>query len=112
MTAGKDAPTPGEGKNSWLTGTVAWSFVALSQYILGIHPDYNGLIIDPCIPSSWKKYTVVRKFRNSIYNIIVHNPKNVCKGVKSLSLDGKLLSGNTIPDLNDGKTHTVEVELG
>jgi cellobiose phosphorylase len=112
MTAGKDAPTPGEGKNSWLTGTVAWSFVALSQYILGVHPDYNGLIIDPCIPSSWKQYTVVRKFRNSIYNITVHNPKNVCKGVKSLSLDGKLLSGNSIPDLNDGKIHTVEVELG
>jgi cellobiose phosphorylase len=112
MTAGKDAPTPGEGKNSWLTGTVAWSFVALSQYILGIHPDYNGLRIDPCIPSAWKKYTVVRKFRNSIYQMTVNNPKNVCKGVKSLKLDGKLLTGNVIPVLNDGKTHTVEVELG
>jgi cellobiose phosphorylase len=112
MTAGKDAPTPGEGKNSWLTGTVAWSFVALSQYILGVHPDYNGLIIDPCIPSSWKKYTVVRKFRNSTYSITVNNPKNVCKGVKSLILDGKLLSDNIIPDLKDGKIHTVEVELG
>ena len=54
MTAGKDAPTPGEGKNSWLTGTVAWSFVALSQYILGIRPDFNGLIIDPCIPKAGK----------------------------------------------------------
>jgi len=112
MTAGKDAPTPGEGKNSWLTGTVAWSFVALSQYILGVHPDYNGLRIDPCIPSSWKKYTVVRKFRSSIYTITVLNPKNVCKGVKSLQVDGKLLNGSIIPDLNDGKNHAVEVELG
>ena len=112
MTAGKDAPTPGEGKNSWLTGTVAWSFVALSQYILGIHPDFNGLIIDPCIPSSWKKYIVVRKYRTSTYQITIHNPKNVCKGVKNLLLDGKLLSGNMIPNLHDGKTHLVEVELG
>ena len=112
MTAGKDAPTPGEGKNSWLTGTAAWSFVTLSQYILGIRPDFKGLIVDPCIPRSWKKFTVVRKFRNSVYNITVNNPKNVSKGVKNLYLDGKLISGNMIPDSNDRKEHSVEVELG
>jgi cellobiose phosphorylase len=112
MTAGKDAPTPGEGKNSWLTGTVAWSFVTLAQYLLGIRPDFKGLIVDPCIPRSWKKFTVVRKFRNSIYNITVNNPKNVSKGVKNLYLDGKLISGNMIPDCNDRKEHSVEVELG
>ena len=56
MTAGRDAATPGEGKNSWLTGTAAWSFVALSQYILGIRPDYDGLIVDPCIPKDWEMF--------------------------------------------------------
>ncbi len=112
MTAGRDAPTPGEGKNSWLTGTVAWSFVTLSQYILGIRPDYDGLIIDPCIPTSWKKFSVVRKFRNSTYNITVNNPKGISKGIKKLLLDGKPLSGNVIPVLSDGKEHTVEAELG
>ncbi|RPI05647.1 MAG: glycosyl transferase [Ignavibacteriae bacterium] len=112
MTAGKDAPTPGEGKNSWLTGTVAWSFVALSQYILGIHPDYNGLIIDPCIPSSWQEYTVVRKYRKSTYRITIKNPNKVCKGVKSLTLDGKPVNGNVVPNLQDGKEHAVEVILG
>jgi cellobiose phosphorylase len=112
MTAGRDAPTPGEGKNSWLTGTVAWSFVTLSQYILGIRPDFDGLIVDPCIPTSWKKFSVVRKFRNSTYNITVNNPKNISKGVKKLLLDGKPLSSNMIPVLNDGKEHTVEAELG
>jgi cellobiose phosphorylase len=112
MTAGRDAPTPGEGKNSWLTGTVAWSFVTLSQYILGIRPDFDGLIVDPCIPTSWKKFSVVRKFRNSTYNITVNNPKNISKGVKKLLLDGKLLSSNVIPVFNDGKEHTVEAELG
>ena len=69
MTAGRDAPTPGEGKNSWLTGTVAWSFVTLSQHILGIRPDYNGLILDPCIPKGWKTFTVTRKYRESVYTI-------------------------------------------
>ncbi len=112
MTAGRDAPTPGEGKNSWLTGTVAWSFVTLSQYILGVRPDYDGLIVDPCIPTSWKKFSVVRKFRNCTYNITVTNPKNVSKGVKKLLLDGKAISGNIIPVFNDGKEHSVEAELG
>jgi cellobiose phosphorylase len=111
MTAGRDAPTPGEGKNSWLTGTVAWSFVTLSQYILGIRPDYDGLIVDPCIPSEWKGYTVVRKFRTSTYTITVNNPHGICKGVKELCLDGKSISGNKIPDLHDGCSHRVEVEL-
>jgi cellobiose phosphorylase len=112
MTAGRDAPTPGEGKNSWLTGTVAWSFVALSQYILGIRPDFDGLRIDPCIPKGWKQFTVIRKFRTSTYKITINNPNNVNKGVKSLTLDGKLIGFNLLPDLNDGKEHTVVVELG
>ena len=111
MTAGRDAPTPGEGKNSWLTGTVAWSFVTLSQYILGIRPDYDGLIVDPCIPSGWKTFTVVRAFRGSTYTITVRNPRGLCKGVKSVLLDGKRISGNKIPDLHDGAAHAVEVEL-
>jgi cellobiose phosphorylase len=112
MTAGPDAPTPGEGKNSWLTGTVAWSFVTLSQYILGVRPDYDGLIVDPCIPTAWKKFSVVRKFRGCTYSITVNNPKNVSKGVKSMTLDGKALNGNVLPVLSGGKDHTVVVELG
>jgi cellobiose phosphorylase len=112
MTAGRDAPTPGEGKNSWLTGTVAWSFVTLSQYILGVRPDYDGLIIDPCVPSNWKDYSIIRKYRNSTYKISVKNPNGVCKGVKKLTVDGKIISGNKVADLKDGKEHSVEVVLG
>lgn len=112
MTAGRDAPTPGEGKNSWLTGTVAWSFVTLSQYIFGVRPDYDGLIVDPCIPKGWKTFSVSRKFRNSIYNVTVNNPNNVSKGVKALKVDGRLINGNKIPDFHDGKEHMVEAELG
>ncbi len=112
MTAGRDAQTPGEGKNSWLTGTVAWSFVTLSQYILGVRPDFDGLVIDPCIPSDWKNFKVVRKFRGEVYNISFNNPKGICKGVKKITLDGKEIKGNKIPIQNDMKEHSVEVELG
>jgi cellobiose phosphorylase len=112
MTAGRDAPTPGEGKNSWLTGTAAWSFVALSQYILGIRPDYDGLIIDPCIPKDWKEFKVIRRFRNNIYNIFIANPKSVNKGVNKILVDGEEIEGNKIPLPKDGKQINVMVKLG
>ena len=112
MIAGKDAAKPGEAKNSWLTGTAAWNFVVISQNILGIKPDYNGLMIDPCIPSDWDGYKVSRKFRNATFEISVTNPNHVCKGVKKLILDGKEIDGNIIPVLDDGKVHNVEVIMG
>ena len=109
MIAGKDAKRHGEAKNSWLTGTAAWNFVTVSQWILGIRPDYNGLIIDPCIPSKWNGFTAVRKFRGATFNITVKNESKVCKGVKSLTVDGKAIDGNVIPVFTDGKTHDVVV---
>lgn len=74
MVAGKDAAKPGEGKNSWLTGTAAWNWITITQYILGIQPSYDSLVIDPCIPSNLKKYKVVRKFRDAVYEITILNP--------------------------------------
>jgi len=112
MIAGKDARRYGEAKNSWLTGTAAWNFVAITQWILGIRPDYDGLLVDPCIPSHWKEFTVTREFRGSIYIIKVINPKRVCRGVKSIKVDGNPSQGNLIPAFADGKKHVVEVILG
>ena len=80
MVAGKDAAKPGEGKNSWLTGTAAWNWYCITQFILGIQPDYDGLVIDPCIPSHWKGFTVRRKFRDAEYVIRVSNPSGRSKG--------------------------------
>ncbi len=97
MIAGRDAPTYGEAKNSWLTGTAAWSFVTITQAILGIKPDYQGLLIDPCIPKSWKEYMVIRLFRGAKYHITVKNPEGVSRGVKRLLINGKLIKGNLIP---------------
>ena len=112
MIAGKDAFKPGEAKNSWLTGTAAWNWATISHYILGIQPDYDGLVVNPCIPKDWKEYTVNRRFRGADYRITVKNPDGVSKGVKQLVVDGNLTSGNRIPVLNDHCEHEVEVILG
>ena len=112
MIAGKDAFKPGEAKNSWLTGTAAWTFYSVSQFILGIKPDYDGLIVDPCIPSSWSGFKVIRKFRNATYNIRIENPENVSNGVKKITIDGKNISGNKLPVFSDNIEHNVVVILG
>ncbi len=116
MTAGKDAPCFGEAKNSWLTGTAAWTFVVVSQGIFGIKPHYTGLEIDPCVPKAWPGFTATRKFRGATFNIEVKNPAAVMKGVKTLSVDGKavpLQNGKAIiPLAPRGSVHKVVVELG
>ncbi|AUG58790.1 GH36-type glycosyl hydrolase domain-containing protein [Acetivibrio saccincola] len=112
MIAGKDSKRHGEAKNSWLTGTAAWNFVAISQWILGIKPGFDGLVIDPCIPKDWDEYKVTRWYRGSTYVITVKNPDHVSKGVKKVIVDGKEIEGNTLPVFNDGKEHTVEVIMG
>ena len=112
MIAGKDAPRFGEAKNSWLTGTAAWTFVSISQYILGVRPVYEGLLIDPCVPAGMKGFTVTRHFRGAIYRITVDNSTGVEKGVVSITLDGKPLDGAVLPALGDGKTHDVVVVMG
>ena len=111
MVAGKDAFKPGEGKNSWLTGTASWNFYAVTQYILGIQPDYDGLRIDPCIPKEWKEYTITRQFRNATYEINILNPLGKNKGVKSMVIDGKPIEGNIIPIIKSG-TQKVTVIIG
>ncbi|MDQ2085418.1 glycosyl transferase [Herbivorax sp. ANBcel31] len=112
MVAGKDAKRHGEAKNSWLTGTAAWNFVAISQWILGIKPGFDGLEIDPCIPKDWDGYKVSRWYRGSTYEITVKNPDRVSKGVKKVVVDGKEIEGTSLPVFNDGKEHTVEVTMG
>jgi cellobiose phosphorylase len=112
MVAGKDAPRHGEAKNSWLTGTAAWSFVAITQHILGIRPTYDGLVVDPCIPKEWEGFRITRKFRGSIYDITVKNLSHVSKGVKEIIVDGKKIEGQVLPVFEDGKVHRVEVVMG
>jgi cellobiose phosphorylase len=112
MIAGKDAFKPGEAKNSWLTGTASWNFYAITQYILGIRPDFDGLLIDPCIPTHWKGFKATRKFRGAIYKIEVLNPTGKSKGISEVLVDGKFQKSNLVPVFADGQEHSVRVVLG
>ena len=112
MVAGRDAKFHGEAKNSWLTGTAAWTFVNVSQYILGVYPTHNGLSIDPCVPKDFGDYELTRKFREGTYNIKVLNPDNVEKGIKSITVDGQAIDGCVIPYVKGKETYDVVVTMG
>ncbi len=102
----------GRARNSWLTGTAAWSFVAVSQYILGIRPDYDGLVIDPCIPAEWDGFEATRICRGKTFRIKVKNPSRTGYGVKELKVNGRVLPGNLIPYAEAAEENEVEVTLG
>lgn len=102
----------GRARNSWLTGTASWSFVAVSQYILGIRADYDGLRIDPCIPHDWNGFEATRKFRGKSFKITVSNPSGVCGGVAGMTVNGVEIAGNLIPLDKMERENTVRVVLG
>jgi cellobiose phosphorylase len=102
----------GLARNSWLSGTASWMYQASTKYILGIQPTYQGLKIDPCIPASWKGFTVRRTYRGAHYRIMVKNLSGVSRGVRAIKVDGQETKGLVIPIFSDGKTHDVEATLG
>ena len=110
MVAGKDAAKPGEGKNSWLTGTAAWNWYTITQFILGIQPTYDGIVINPCIPTTLKEYEVKRVLRDTTFHISVKNPKGVEKGVSQIIVDGQPIEGSIVKATPG--THQVEVIMG
>ena len=112
MVAGKDSPRFGEGKNSWLTGTAAWTFLSISQAILGVKPTLDGLQIDPCVPGFLRRFTVTRRFRGAVYAITVENPDGVEKGVRSVTLDGQEIAGTVLPVQPSGSRVSVQVRMG
>ena len=110
MIAGKDAPTHGEAKNSWLSGTAAWNYVAITQAILGIQPDYAGLRLAPVLPANWAGYKVTRHFRGSTFEISFE--RRGSGNQVSLEVDGKAIAGDIIPLFPEGGTHQVIAYLG
>jgi len=108
MIAGRDAATHGEAKNSWLTGTAAWNYVAISQWILGIRPTYDGLQVAPVMPSAWERFEATRRYRGVRYVISVerNGPGNEVR----LTVDGKAIEGNIIP-FSDQHTQDVHVRV-
>lgn len=111
MIAGRDAKNHGEAKNSWLTGTAAWTFYNVSRFILGIKPDYDGLVVDPCLPDDLTEFEVTRKFRGDTYNIKVDNSAKAQKGVAKLIVDGKEVPFGPIAPIG-GKVRDVKVIMG
>ena len=111
MVAGPYAPHFGEAKNSWLTGTAAWSFYTASQGILGVKPDYDGLKIDPCLPKELDELTVTRRFRGSEYEVHILNQAGDEKGEIQLTVDGKQIDGCVIPADAAPCRHRVEAVI-
>jgi cellobiose phosphorylase len=112
--AGRDAPTHGEAKNSWLTGTAAWNYVAVTQWILGIRPELDGLRIDPVLPSAWPGFTATRRFRGATYEITVRRAPTPGSGMgegAGVRVDGTQLAGSLLPVAAPGETVRVEVVL-
>ena len=112
FTHSKYSPRAGASRIPWLSGSATWSFFAVTQYILGVRPEYGGLRIDPCIPSAWKGFQVTRVFRGRKLSIEVQNPAGVQKGVKKLVLNGRKLDGNFIPVGELAAENEVTVQMG
>lgn len=112
MIAGRDAKFHGEAKNSWLTGTAAWTFVNISQYILGVYPTHNGLSVNPCVPKGFGDFSITRKFREGTYFIEVKNPNNVEKGIQSMVVDGVSVEGCIIPYVKGKEEIHVVITMG
>lgn len=109
---GPDSNTFGQGEFTWMTGTAAWMWKVSLEWILGVRPELDGLLIDPCIPSAWSDFKVRREFRKAVYQIAVENPEHVCKGFKKVTVDGAEHPTNLIPPYRDGKTHDIHVVMG
>jgi len=106
---GPGNPRYGEGAFTWLTGSADWFFIAATEWMLGVIPDFNGLKIDPCLPPSFRRCRILRRFRGATYDISIENPRGRSKGVGKISVDGHSISGTVIPPFIDKKTHRVKV---
>ena len=111
FVVGRDHTAFGRARHPWLTGSAGWNYTAATRWILGVRLNFDGMIIDPCIPSDWKGFSVVRKWRGATFNVSVQNPGGVQKGVLSTTLDGHEISG-AIPPQPVGSAHEVLVVMG
>lgn len=109
---GRDHTAFGRARHPFMTGSGGWAYFAATHYILGVRPDYEALVIDPCIPADWREFSVDRVWRGAVYHIKVRNPRGVCKGVKKLTLDGVSCENGAVPVQKAGGEYHVAVELG
>jgi cellobiose phosphorylase len=106
------AARPGEGWFPWTTGTAGWALRSVTDWIVGVRAEHNGLRIDPCVPPEWESFRARRRFRGATYDIRIDNPDHVERGVRELTLDGAAVEGNLVPLPHDGGTHEVVALMG
>ncbi len=109
---GPDSRYYGQGEFSWMTGTASWMWKVCLEWILGVRPEFKGLLIDPCIPSNWDRYKVTRRYRRAVYEIEVENPHHICQGVHEIFVDGKKHHSHLLPVFPAGETHRIRVVMG
>jgi len=107
---GKDHTAFGRARHPWLTGSGGWNYTAVTRWILGVRLNFDGMIVDPCIPGEWKEFRMVRQWRGATFNISVRNPHGVQKGVRSIRLNGAPVPG-VIPPQPAGSVHNVVVVM-
>ena len=110
FVAGRDHTAFGRARHPFMTGSAGWAYYAATQYILGIKPDFDGMVIDPCIPADWQEYTVLRRWRGAEYRIHVVNPRGVEKGVASIFVGG--VQVKKVPVMPVGSVNEVKVIMG
>ncbi|MDD5427849.1 MAG: glycosyl transferase family 36 [Candidatus Omnitrophica bacterium] len=111
-TNGPQAADYGAGGWTWYSGSGGWLYRVSTNWILGVRPTYDGLLIDPCIPSKWSGFKMKRRYGNAVYNIEVKNPRHISKGVREIHVDGKKISSNIVKDMSDNRSHDVKVIMG
>jgi len=109
---GPGNPRYGEGAFSWLTGSADWFLIAITERMLGAQPTYEGLKINPCMPTGWKRARVVRRYRGTRYDIRISNPDGINSGIREIKIDGNPLDGDILPTFRDHGVHVVEVFMG
>ena len=107
---GRDHSAFGRARHPFMTGSGGWSYFSATRYMLGIRPDFDKLVIDPCVPADWKTFSVHREWRGAKYDITVENPNGVMKGVSSILVDGE--SADHVPVFKEGTSHNVKVIMG
>jgi N,N'-diacetylchitobiose phosphorylase len=108
---GKDHTAFGRARHPWLTGSGGWNYTAVTRWLLGVRLGFDGMIVDPCVPSDWKEFEIQRQWRGASFRIVVKNPQGVEKGVRGMTLNGTPIAGS-IPPQAAGSTHEVVVTMG
>ena len=109
---GPDSANFGRGQWTWYTGSAGWMFRVCNEWILGIRPEKDGLLEDPCIPKKWDGFKINRQIRGVNFNIVVRNPKHVSKGVQQVKINGRKYNSNVLPIIKGKINYQVEVVLG